>query len=385
MLFRRRKSPDKRRHRVRSDAWGTSLSGGQPRQWQWGSDTATRPVQRWSRNYGQAEFIDEQPRLTDYVPRRLVAFALLLILGAGAVAGLTALHVYAHQSARWASGAHLAAFDLAVRGSVGTWFSSMLLAAAALTSLVVYSVRRFKADDCRGHYRVWLWAAVCWLLMSVDTTAGLHHAFAAAMVSLTGARLLGDGSIWWVVGYGFLLGGVGTRLLVDMRSCRLSAAGLLLALGCYAAAVAALFGCVELPAGIDPTMAIPATVLAGNLLVLLAVGLHARHVILDAHGLLPSATRDPPLATSHPSPVTLTVHPPQGIPAPNVPIYDTRPPLNTAALFHPVDAEPPATSPHPLTSGWPNGPVTRKLTKQEKKALRERLERMRHQREARAG
>jgi hypothetical protein len=38
-----------------------------------------------------------------------------------------------------------------------------------------------------------------------------------------------------------------------------------------------------------------------------------------------------------------------------------------------------------LAGGWPNGQVTRKLTKQEKKVLRERLERMRQQREARAG
>ena len=321
------------------------------------------------------------------MPRRLVAFALLLILGAGAIAGLAALHGYTHQSAPSGSGTHLAAFDLAARGSLGTWFSSMLLAGAAVTSLVVFSVRRFKADDCHGHYRVWLWAAVCWLLMSIDTTSGLHHAFAATMVSLTGARLWGDGSIWWVVGYGFLLGSVGTRLLVDMRSCRLSAAGLLLALGCYAAAVIGQFGLVEVPEGIDPRMAIRTTVLAGNLLVLLGIGLHARHVLLDAHGLLPQNAeseddeeeggRSRVRAASLADGTLFRVHPPQGIPPPNTPNYTTSPPLNTAALFHPVDFAPAATPSPALTGGWPNGSVTRKLTKQEKKALRERLERMR--------
>jgi hypothetical protein len=317
---------------------------------------------------------------------------LLLILGAGAIAGLATLHEYAHLSARASSGVQLSAFDLAARGSLGTWFGSMLLTAAALTCLVVYSVRRFKVDDCRGHYRVWVWAAACWLLMSIDTTAGLHHAFAAAMVSLTGARLLGDGSIWWVVGYGFLLGGIGTRLLVDMRSCWLSATGLLLALGYYAAAVAGQFGWVDVPGGVDPRMAIRVTVLAGNLFVLLAVGFFARHVILDAHGLLTPATGDLPLAARHRQLATslaegtsLAVHRPQGIPSPSASFYNTSPPLNTAALFHPVDAAPPAASPPSLTGGWPNGPVTRKLTKQEKKALRERLERARRERQARAG
>ena len=60
--------------------------------------------------------------------------------------------------------------------------------------------------------------------LSIDETASLHEGFKEMMVLVTGTRVFGDGSIWWVAAYGFLLGGVGTRLLVDMRECFLSTA-----------------------------------------------------------------------------------------------------------------------------------------------------------------
>ena len=348
-----------------------------------------------SRNYGDAEFLDEQPRLSDLVPRRLLAFVVLLGIGVGAIAGLVALDASAARLPHPNGGGDLAALDLGVRGSLATWLSSMLLGAAALTAVVVYGVRRFKADDYRGHYRVWLWAAACWLLMSIDTTADLHHLFAALMVSATGARLWGDGSIWWVVAYVFLLGGIGTRLLVDMRSCWLSAATLLLGLACYAGAVAGQFGWLEVPPDFDPIVAIRVAVLAGNLLVFLAMGLHARHVILDAKGLLPQkgdaeveADLERARRLAMPTAAagaSLTVHPPHTVPCPNPAILSPSRALPTRPVYTPVASSPAPVSPASSSPGWPNGPVTRKLTKQEKKALRERLERARRDRQARAG
>ena len=73
-----------------------------------------------------------------------------------------------------------------------------------------------------------------WLLVSIDVVSQLHEGFRGLMVTVTGVRLLGDGSIWWVTAYFFLLAAVGLRLLVDMRECWLSTALLV--------AVAALCG-----------------------------------------------------------------------------------------------------------------------------------------------
>ena len=395
MLFRRGGHSDDRRRRVLNDALAASASGGQIGPWQWGTGAVASPVPRRSQNYGDAEFLDQQRRPTECVPSRLISFFVLLVLGAGAIVALVTLHHYAPQLAQWTGQPQAAAFDLTARGSLATWFSSILLAVAALTALVVYSVRRFKADDYRGHYRVWLWAAACWLLLSIDTTAGLHQAFAAAMVALTGARLLGDGSIWWVIAYGFLLGGIGTRLLVDMRSCRLSAGALMLGLAGFAVAVAGQLGWIALPEDLDPAIAVRGSVLAGNLLVLLAMGLHARYVILDAKGLLP---RKSPIdedaedeigarvrAAGLAGGTSLTVHPPHGLPAPTPAILSASQPVSTPSMFTPVSSVPASPSTPALGGGWPNGQVSRRLTKQEKRALRERLERMRQERRARAG
>ena len=112
-----------------------------------------------------------------------------------------------------AGGAQLAALDIAAKGSLACWFSSLLLLAAAVMAMLVYAVRRHRTDDYQGRYRVWLWAAGCWLLMATDQAASLREAFQAAMIALTGTPLLGDGTLWWVAAYVLIFGAVGSRLL----------------------------------------------------------------------------------------------------------------------------------------------------------------------------
>ena len=323
--------------------------------------------------------MDEQARLTDLIPRRLTTFALLLLAGLLVVAGLEVLYAWMPRLAPATSDGGVAALDLDGEGSLAVWFSSMTLAMAAVVSVIVYSVRRYKNDDYSGYYRVWLWAALCWLVMSVDETASLHEGFKEMMVMLTGTRLIGDGSMWWVIAYFFLLGPIGTRLLVDMRHCRLSTAVLIMAAGCYGLGVVTQLGWVMPESGARGIMLEEGAEMLGNLLLLLAMGLHARYVILDAEGLLPLRARDEDVwdneeeedglvnrrrdAALRAKAGSVTVHPPHGMSRPAYASAQARSSLPTAA-----EAE---------------ASVGRKLTKQEKKALRRRLEKMRRQREGR--
>ena len=149
-------------------------------------------------------------------------------------------------------------------------------------------MRRFRLDDYRNHYRIWLWAACCWLLLSVDHTANLRCTLKDLLVATTGTRLYGDGSLWWIAVYVFLLGGVGSRLLIDMRHNWASSATLLMAGCAYLAALAVRFDIIL--ASDPPTQKIVVQqggVLLGGLLLFLSMGLHARYVLLDATGLLP--------------------------------------------------------------------------------------------------
>jgi hypothetical protein len=312
----------------------------------------------------------EQLRLIDLIPRRLIAFGLLLVAALAVVAGLEALYAWTSTPGlnQITTDGTVAAFDLDGEGSLAVWFSSAMLMLAAWVALLVYTIRRHKTDDYRGYYRVWLWAALCWLMMSIDETSSLHEGFMGMMAHVTGTKIYGDGSIWWVVPYFFLLGAVGSRLLIDMRRCRLSSLALLTTAGCYALAVATqvtgdgLTRAVMLEEGAE---------MVGNVFLLLAMGLHARYVILDAEGLLPARQPIPeelqdeqPKEQSASAAVErLTVDSAHATP---------RPALKRRTR---------TVEPEPVQS-----PVSRKLTKQEKKALRQRLlkERLQREREQRS-
>jgi len=335
--------------------------------------------------------MDQQPRLTDLVPRRLGGFILVLAAGLSVVAALECLYFWMPQLADMTTDGRVAAFDLDGEGSLAVWFSSMTLALAGLVAVLVFTVRRHRTDDYPGRYRVWLWAATCWFLLSIDETSSLHEGFKEMMVMLTGTRVFGDGSIWWVAVYFFLLGSVGTRLLVDMRECWLSSGALLATGACYVVAVAAQLGWILPESGAVGVMLEEGAEMVGNLMLLLAMGLHARHVILDAQGLLwhhrEEEAGDEALEEEGARGRfslfgrSLVVHPPHGVP---------RPAARTATSTRSQRATARTAASASRSTGSPSASgstesARRKLTKAERKALRKRLMKMQAERERRAG
>ena len=239
-----------------------------------------------SDNYGEAEFLQTQPRLTDLIPRRLISYLLLLLTGSAAIGGLMAGYTWSLDLLR-AANPRPAMADLGNYGSLGNWLGSLLLLAASLLAIVTYTVRRHKVDDYRGHYHVWPWAAACWFVMASDMAAGLHQGFQQVMISLTGSRIVGEGSVWWVVPVLLLIGSIGSRLLIDMWSSKLSSIALLSAAIAYLTALLTFFHGIYLQSEISQLMLLQGGLLGGHLLVALSMGLHARYVLLDADGSLP--------------------------------------------------------------------------------------------------
>ena len=393
MPFGRSGQRDDRRRRVFCDAhWGAEAPRRRSaRRFDW------EPPVRKSENYGDAEFLDELPRLIDLVPVRLPVILVLFVLGLGIIAGLEALYLWMPKSVMAVDG-RVAAFDLRGSANLAVWFSAMTLALAGAMAIVVYSVRRYRTDDYHGRYRVWLWAALCCFVISLDQTAHLREGFKQMAARLTGTPLYGDGSVWWIIAYVFLLGAIGTRLWVDMFSSVLSSGALLAGTLCYGVIAAARFGLIQVPAGaqpgqpVEPVMIEVGAQLLGNLWVLLAMGLHARHVILDAEGLLPQKTRK--LAGKSAEEVEEGSATPAGVTqAPVQPAAQTagqplviRPPYGvTRSATTPVTSSPPGQQSPPLSIAEAEAQANRRLTKGERKALRQRLEKMRLERERRAG
>lgn len=333
--------------------------------------------------------MDQQPRLTDLVPLRLVVHLIPLTLGAGIIAGLEALYAWSPQWASLTSDGHIAAFDLDCEGSLGSWFSSTILLLSGLAAILVYLIRRHRIDDYQGYYRVWLWAATCCFLMSIDEGSSLHEGFKELMAYVTGTRLWGDGSVWWVVPYGFLLGAVGTRLLLDMRQCWLSSAAFVGAGACFTTAVLAQLGWILPDAGAREVMLEEGAEMLGDVLLLVAIGLHARFVILQASGVLPQRRpeddveengleeRQDPEAINQQLDAAMAgsviVHPPHGVP---------RPVTSSVVASRPASA--PAVGTVAPSSALAST-AQRTLTKAERKALRKRLAQLRAAREERLG
>lgn len=224
--------------------------------------------------------MDEKLRIIDLIPRRWSTLLGLFFAGVAIIVVLEALYAITPYLVAKTTDGSVAALDLEKEGSLCTWFSSTLLFMAGLVSLIVYSIRRAYADD-QHYFRVWLWAAVCCFILSIDESASLHEGFKSMMPLLTGSKLMGDGSLWWVIPYCFLLAPIGLRLFLDMRSCRISSAMLVAAGLAMTVAIVAHLNFIFPDHILLAQMIEEGAEMFGFLFVLSAVTIHARYLILE--------------------------------------------------------------------------------------------------------
>jgi hypothetical protein len=222
---------------------------------------------------------DSLPRVTDLAPRHAVTFFLLFFGGLLVIAGLEALYWFMPQFAKLTTDGTIEAFDLDGEGTLAVWFSSFLLTMCGFTALLIYAVRRRREEDYHARYRVWLWAAVCWFVLSIDETGSLHEGFKEMMTYLSGSRLMGDGSLWWVIAYGLVLGQLALMLWIETKGSWGARTAMVATAVCFAGAVAAQLELFTAHTGVRIGIMIEEGLeMAGDLCLLLGMGLHARFV-----------------------------------------------------------------------------------------------------------
>jgi hypothetical protein len=340
-------------------------------------------------HYGDAPFMDEQKRLIDLIPRRLSGIGVIFFGGLGVIAGLIGLHHWTISATDHYPEGAFAALNLAAPGNLAQWCSSLLLLAATGVSLLVYSIRRQRNDDYQGRYRVWLWAALCWFIFATDVSVSLNRSLQLLLVHFTGTSLWKDGALWWIVPYTVVFAALGSRLVLDMGPCRLAIAAFALATMGYV--VALLTGLGLLPENFSghAVMVRAGAILAGHLALLLAMILQARYSVLDFEGLLPERklkkakpkravklkvkTEEEPAEADSDGGQWHRIDSPQGTPQPVL----RRAGTGSSPVFTPLAEEPYSDD----DDDDPPNPTNRKLTKQEKKALKARLLRERAERE----
>ena len=229
-----------------------------------------------------------QPRVVDLVPRRYTTIALAMICAIGIVVALEYLHV---RFAATAEGTTIAALDLAAPGSLAVWFSSAMLMLASAMSVLIYSVRRHKTDDFRGRYRIWPWAALGWVTLSINVTAPMQGAYVDLMTRLTGWTAGPDGAFWWLTPAAIIFGAIAVRVLLDVRECRTAFGLIVLSLAAWAASLATHFAWLPTPAWATSTMIVAGAAMGGYVFLLTGLVFYARYVLLDAQGLVPRRER----------------------------------------------------------------------------------------------
>jgi hypothetical protein len=149
---------------------------------------------------------------------------------------------------------------------------------------LIYSIRRHRLDDYRGSYRLWLWSAAAWLVMSIDATANLHRPFSQAMAHVTGWSMWQDGAIWWIGVWGTILSILALRLAIEVRGCRTATLAIVAVMVLWPAGLAISYGWLYGPE--HGAIIAAGCRLIGQVTLLLAIGVYSRHVLFDVEGLL---------------------------------------------------------------------------------------------------
>lgn len=291
MEFRRGGQSNQRRRRVlKEDAGGEAPAAPTPV-----AEPAPRRRRRSSamanRTYTDAALVENQPRITDFIPQRLWTQSVTILSTLASVALVLALYAHSDWGTRWVGEQNLAALHPMTRGSLSSWLSSALLGLAAIGSVAVFSIRRHRIDDYKGRYRVWLaMAAVC-VMASIDATTALHRIPEQALHFVATRYAAGTSlgeypAFWWVA---FNLAAVvasAARLSVEVRRSAGAAGWVVVAAASYLAAGAVELGFLGTPSPFVDILLQAAAKLLADATLLFAITAYARYVYLDSQGIL---------------------------------------------------------------------------------------------------
>ncbi len=237
--------------------------------------------------YAEAARADCEARISDLIPIRVYSLLCWFLGGFSLVTGLVVLHGYRLQWSHYLGTACLNILDLTQQPNLATWFSTVALAVASFTAVLIYKIRRHRVDDYRAGYRIWIWAAGFLLLASVNTVAGLEVVTRGIALHLTGSLIWGDGYVWWVLLVVAAFIPLACLLALDLRRSPGATLVLLSALGCYGLAVLLRMRII-VPGDVQAqSVVMSVATFLGHLMIVMGLWIFARSVYLGAQEKLP--------------------------------------------------------------------------------------------------
>ncbi len=241
-----------------------------------------------AQRYNKAALQAINAPIAKYIPLRPYYLVVWFLAGLIPIVGLLLLDSYRPEISRYLGAEATRAIDLSATGNLMAWLSSVTFGFAVAVMLGTYSVRRHRRDDYRGRFTVWRWAILCAVLVSIDATVGIHHAWQNLCELASGTSLWRDGKIWWIGTWAILLGGMLSRLMFEMASSKKAVGWTIAAAACYAWSAIVELGVAPIDSEYAAQTSQVTSLLLGHHLMLFSLVNYAREVVLEAMGLLES-------------------------------------------------------------------------------------------------
>lgn len=255
-------------------------------------ESDAKPSRKSAKSYPDDALANRQMRLTDLLPKNAWAVLALFAVVILAAAGVHFAHLQREPLSTF-FGPPSYIFDVKEPGSLGHGLSVLLVAGATLASYLIYSLRRHKMDDYRGHYGIWLWVALALTCLTLSEYTGATGLAEAVVQRNAPVGLL---SRWplivhTIVALGALL--FLARLGAEMQRCRLALAVLALLVGAVGVVVALEAGwrpnAIDWP---EELLAFHSRLASRGLLFGMLI-VYGRHTRLDALGTIKVRERKP--------------------------------------------------------------------------------------------
>ncbi len=232
------------------------------------------------REYSERAVLENQPRLTDLIPKSLWAYLAMLLLGGISIYACQQAFIHTRALDTSEFPKHL--FDVSGTGNIASWCMSVMLLLLSVGAVLVYLLRRHKADDYRGRYRLWLYLAGFAGFLSFDVATGAHQILSVPLAGITMPAPWDQASIWWVVVISSSVFYLAARLLIEFKS----RPGMLMILA-VAVLVLIAAGCSRLggvigDSALTTDVAQSTLIMSATLVVCFMTWLNARKVYLDA-------------------------------------------------------------------------------------------------------
>lgn len=237
--------------------------------------------------YTSGALVENQPKLIDFVPQRSFAIAGIFVLLVAAISLINVAHFRVLPFAESKS-IDAASFNLNLDGGLLAWVSSFLLLGTSFFCFQVYQVRKFRADDYSGSYRVWIWLAVGFIVASIDATAQISPIVASLIATNWENGFFSSDKNVWLIIVGLPALTICSRLAIELWRSRVALGSISIAAAAYGFATVLRFDFFPINISHDQVVEANSLAIAHSSIFFMVIS-YARFVVLEAEGKIVAA------------------------------------------------------------------------------------------------